>query len=136
MNNSLIGKGWSFPPRPDGRGGIALSGDMTEIEQAINIILGTGLGERVMRPDFGCKIHDLAFAPINAHTLGLVQRYVEDAIGWWEPRVELMAVEVETDASMRAVGKLLIHIRYRVKGTEDERSLVYPFYTIGEEGGA
>jgi phage baseplate assembly protein W len=133
VNNSLVGKGWSFPPKTDGRGGISLSADTNEIEQAINIILGTGQGERVMRPDFGCKIHELAFAPINAHTLGLVQRYVEDAIGWWEPRVELVEVEIETDASMRAVGKLLIHIRYRVKGTEDERSLVYPFYTIGEE---
>jgi phage baseplate assembly protein W len=112
---------------------MALAGDTNEIEQAINIILGTGPGQRVMRPDFGCKIHDLAFAPINAHTLGLVQRYVEEAVGWWEPRVELMQVEVETDASMRAVGKLLIHIRYKVKGTDDERSLVYPFYTIGED---
>jgi phage baseplate assembly protein W len=133
MSNSLIGRGWAFPPRPDGRGGIALTGDIAEIEQAINIILGTGPGQRVMRPDFGCKIHDLAFAPINAHTLGLVQRYVEEAIGWWEPRVELTNVEVETDASLRAVGKLLIHIHYRVKGADDERSLVYPFYTIGEE---
>jgi phage baseplate assembly protein W len=131
--NSLVGKGWAFPPKTDGRGGLALSAGTTEIEQAINIILGTGPGQRVMRPDFGCKIHDLAFAPINAHTLGLVQRYVEEALGWWEPRIEIVNVEVETDASMRAVGKLLIHIRYRIKSTDDERSLVYPFYTIGAE---
>lgn len=133
MNNPLVGRGWAFPPKPDGRGGLALAADTNELEQAITIILGTGLGQRVMRPDFGCKIHDLAFAPINAHTLGLVQRYVEEAIGWWEPRVDLVEVQVETDASMRAVGKLLIHLRYRIKGTDDERSLVYPFYTIGEE---
>ncbi|MCC7359486.1 MAG: GPW/gp25 family protein [Anaerolineales bacterium] len=133
MNNPLVGRGWAFPPKPDGRGGLGLAADTTEIEQAIHIILGTGPGQRVMRPDFGCKIHDLAFAPINAHTLGLVQRYVEEAIGWWEPRVDLVEVQVETDASMRAVGKLIIHIRYRLKGTDDERSLVYPFYTIGEE---
>ena len=133
MNNPLVGRGWAFPPKPDGRGGLALAADTNELEQAITIILGTGLGQRVMRPDFGCKIHDLAFAPINTHTLGLVQRYVEEAIGWWEPRVDLVEVQVETDASMRAVGKLLIHLRYRIKGTDDERSLVYPFYTIGEE---
>ena len=133
MNNPLVGRGWAFPPKPDGRGGLALAADTNELEQAITIILGTGLGQRVMRPDFGCKIHDLAFAPINAHTLGLVQRYVEEAIGWWEPRVDLVEVQVETDASIRAVGKLLIHLRYRIKGTDDERSLVYPFYTIGEE---
>jgi phage baseplate assembly protein W len=133
LNNPLVGKGWTFPPRPDGRGGIGLAADVPELEQSMTIILGTGPGQRVMRPDFGCKIHDLAFMPINANTLGLVQRYVEEAIGWWEPRVELVDVDVQTDPSMRAVGKLIITIRYRVKGTEDERALVYPFYLIGEE---
>ena len=133
MANPLVGKGWSFPPRTDGRGGISLASDVPEIEQSLTVILGTGPGQRVMRPDFGCKIHDLAFAPINAHTLGQVQRYVEEAIGWWEPRVDLVDVDVQTDPSMRAVGKLLIHIRYKIKNTEDERSLVYPFYTIADE---
>jgi uncharacterized protein len=133
LNNSLVGKGWAFPPRPDGRGGIGLSSDTAEVEQAMLIILGTGPGQRVMRPDFGCKIHDLAFAPINANTLGQVQRYVEEAIGWWEPRVDLVDVVVETDASMRAVGKLIINIRYKLKHTEDERTLVYPFYLIADE---
>ncbi len=129
----LIGKGWAFPVGVDGRGGIALAVDTTDIDQAIITILSTGLGQRVMRPDFGCKIHDLAFAPINAQTLGLVQRYVEEAIGWWEPRVDVVDIEVTTDPSMRAVGKLIINIRYRVKATQDTRSLVYPFYLINEE---
>ena len=133
MTNPLIGKGWTFPVGVDGRGGIALAADTTDIDQAIVAILSTGIGQRVMRPDFGCKIHDLAFAPINAQTLGLVQRYVEEAIGWWEPRVDVVEVEVTTDPSMRAVGKLIINIRYRVRATQDERSLVYPFYLIGEE---
>ncbi len=133
MNNPLVGKGWAFPPRADGRGGIALAADIPEVEQAMTIILGTGPGQRVMRPDFGCKIHDLAFAPINANTLGQVQRYVEEAIGWWEPRVDVVDVTVETDASMRAVGKLIISIRYKLKHTEDERTLVYPFYLIADE---
>jgi phage baseplate assembly protein W len=133
LNNPLVGKGWAFPPRPDGRGGIALAADIPEVEQAMTIILSTGPGQRVMRPDFGCKIHDLAFAPINANTLGQVQRYVEEAIGWWEPRVDLVDVVVETDASMRAVGKLIINIRYKLKHTEDERTLVYPFYLIADE---
>ena len=133
MTNELIGKGWTFPPGVDGRGGIALSDDVADLEQSIQIILDTQRGERVMRPDFGCKIHELAFAPINSQTLGLVQRHVEEAIGWWEPRVDLVDVDVQTDASLRAEGKLLIQIHYRVKATQDERSLVYPFYLIGEE---
>jgi phage baseplate assembly protein W len=133
MANPLIGKGWAFPVQIDGRGGIALASDQTDLDQAIQIILGTRIGERVMRPDFGCRIHDLTFAPINGQTLGLVQRYVEEAIGWWEPRVELMEVEVTTDPSMRSSGKLLIQVRYRVRTTKDERSLVYPFYLISPE---
>ncbi len=133
MTNPLIGKGWAFPVGVDGRGGIALAADTTDIDQAIIAILSTGIGQRVMRPDFGCKIHDLAFAPINAQTLGLVQRYVEEAIGWWEPRVDVVDVEVTTDPSRRSVGKLIINIRYRVKATQDERSLVYPFYLIAGE---
>ena len=133
MANSLIGKGWAFPVSVDGRGGIALAADTTDIDQAIITILSTGIGQRVMRPDFGCKIHDLAFAPINAQTLGLVQRYVEEAIGWWEPRVDVVDIEVTTDSSLRAVGQLIINIRYRVKATQDTRSLVYPFYLINEE---
>jgi uncharacterized protein len=133
MTNPLVGKGWAFPVGVDGRGGIALAADTTDIDQSIIVILSTGIGQRVMRPDFGCKIHDLAFAPINAQTLGLVQRYVEEALGWWEPRVDVVDVEVTTDSSMRSVGKLIINIRYRVKTTQDERSLVYPFYLIGEE---
>ncbi len=133
MTNPLIGKGWAFPVGIDGRGGIALAADTTDIDQAIIAILSTGIGQRVMRPDFGCKIHDLAFAPINAQTLGLVQRYVEEAIGWWEPRVDVVDIEVTTDPALRSVGKLIINIRYRVKTTQDERSLVYPFYLIAEE---
>jgi phage baseplate assembly protein W len=133
MTNPLVGKGWAFPVGVDGRGGIALAADTTDIDQSIIVILSTGIGQRVMRPDFGCKIHDLAFAPINAQTLGLVQRYVEEALGWWEPRIEVAEVEVTTDSSLRSVGKLIINIRYRVKTTQDERSLVYPFYLIGEE---
>lgn len=129
----LIGSGWAFPPQINKRGGIALAHDELDIDQSVEIILGTERGERPMRPDFGCRIHELVFAPINASTLGLVTRYVEEALAWWEPRMEVLDIKVETDPSPRAVGKLLIHIRYQVKATHDERSLVYPFYLIGEE---
>jgi uncharacterized protein len=133
MPNPILGRGWSFPVRIDGRGGIARSDDQRDIEESIQVILGTRQGERVMRPNFGCKIHELAFAPVNAHTLGLAQRYVEEALGWWEPRVEVTDIQVTTDPSLRSVGKLIIEIQYRVKDTKDERTLVYPFYLIGED---
>jgi phage baseplate assembly protein W len=124
----ILGTGWAFPLRIDGRGGMALSQHENDIEESIFIILGTAKGERRMRPDFGCEIHDLVFAPNNANTWGLAAYYVEDALGWWEPRIEVMDVDTQLDPDDS--GKLLITIYYRIKSTNDERNLVYPFYLI------
>src|SRR5690348_12483834 len=93
----FLGNGWSFPFRISPSGGIALTRQEYDIDEAIRIILSTAKGERHMRPNFGCGIHDLVFAPNNATTAGLVYTYVEEAIGWWEPRVELIDIEVTTD---------------------------------------
>jgi phage baseplate assembly protein W len=125
---AILGTGWAFPLRIDGRGGMALSQHENDIEESIFIILGTAKGERRMRPDFGCEIHDLVFAPNNANTWGLAAYYVEDALGWWEPRIEVMDVDTQLDPDDS--GKLLITIYYRIKSTNDERNLVYPFYLI------
>jgi phage baseplate assembly protein W len=124
----ILGTGWSFPLKIDGRGGIALSQHENDIEESIRIILGTARGERRMRPNFGCEIHDLVFAPNNATTWGLAAHYVEDALGWWEPRIEIIDVETQIDSEDSA--RLLININYRIRATNDERNLVYPFYII------
>jgi len=131
--NLLIGRGWGFPIGPDALGGIRLSSDLTEIEEAIAIIIGTSPGERVMRPTFGCRIHELVFAPNNVETLGLARRYVEEAIGMWEPRVEIASVTVTADAREADRGRLNIELTYTIRGTKDSRTLVYPFYLIENE---
>jgi uncharacterized protein len=127
----FLGNGWSFPFRISPSGGIALTRQEYDIDEAIRIILSTAKVERHMRPNFGCGIHDLVFAPNNATTAGLVYTYVEEAIGWWEPRVELIDIEVTTDDVDRNM--LLINITYRIRATNDERNLVYPFYLIRSE---
>jgi len=126
----IMGTGWSFPVRIDGRGGIALSKHENDIQESIRIIIGTAKGERRMRPDFGCEIHDLVFAPNNATTRGLAAHYIEDALGWWEPRIEVIDINTEPDPGN--TGKLLITISYRIRATNDERNLVYPFYIVSE----
>ena len=131
MQRSFLGGGWSFPPGVDGRGGMAMTQDGADIEQAVGIILGTSRGERPMRPDFGCRIHELIFSPINSTTMGLVAHYVEEALGWWEPRIEVREVSTAPDPDDPA--RLLINIHYQIKATHDARSLVYPFYVIPEE---
>jgi hypothetical protein len=107
-------------------GRISMSEYEQDIKEAIWIILSTSKGERVMRPDFGCGIHDLIFAPINTTTVNLVENTVREALTLWEPRIELIKVEVSTERS--AEGKLLVSIDYRVRVTNNRFNLVYPFY--------
>ena len=127
----LVGAGWRFPPGVDGRGGMALVTQAQEIEEAIQIILSTSKGQRVMRPEFGCRIHELLWAPINTSTITAARHYVEEALGWWEPRIDVQNIEVAPDPYLP--GCLVIYIAYRIRATHDERALVYPFYTIPDE---
>jgi phage baseplate assembly protein W len=130
-NSNFLGTGWSFPPRPDGRGGIALVSDAEKIEQAIRIILSTAIGQRVMRPTFGSRLHELVFAPLNPETFGLAELYVEEALTFWEPRIEVLEVNARSDPDQPSL--LLVAVDYRIKATHDQRSLVYPFYRIPGE---
>ena len=127
----VLGSGWAFPPTVDARGRIALARQERDVEEAIYMILLTPVGQRVMRPEFGCRIHDLIFAPNDATTIGLATYYVEDALGMWEPRITVREVRVRPDPETTT--RLLVHIRYEVKATHDERSLVFPFYRIPGE---
>jgi len=130
-DRDYIGQGLAFPLQISQQGGLALARGTNDIEQAIRIILGTSRGERVMRPEFGCRIHELVFAPNNATTRRLVAYYVEEALTRWEPRVTLKEVNVVADQARD--GALLVEIKYQVKDTYDERSIVYPFFLQGEE---
>jgi Bacteriophage baseplate protein W len=129
--SDFLGRGWAFPPKPGGRGGIALVSEHEDIAQAIDIILRPPIGQRVMRPTFGSRLHELVFAQTTDDTCGLAELYVSEALGFWEPRIEVLEVLAEPDLENRP--RLNIQIRYRVKATHDERSLVYPFYQIPGE---
>jgi phage baseplate assembly protein W len=126
ISTDIIGSGWRFPLEVSGRGGVALSSADKDVEESIRIILSTPKGERRMRPNFGCNIHDLVFAPNTSTTWSLIAHHVEEALGWWEPRIEVMEVDVHPDIT--DTSRLLINIKYKVKDTTSERNLVYPFY--------
>ena len=132
MSEEFIGRGWAFPLRTDATGGIALVTREREIEEAIRLILGTAPGERPMRPEFGCAIHDHVFDPADARTAGRMELAVRDALRRWEPRVDLLAVTVGPHPS--EPDALLLDIRYSTGDTNDPRNLVYPFYIIPGEG--
>ena len=126
MAKDFLGIGWKFPVTIDATGKIAMSKFEEDIKEAIRIILGTARGERVMRPDFGCGIHELIFEPINVATIGLIESSVQEALTRYEPRIDLIDVTViDNEAN---VGKLKVSIDYRVRATNNEFNLVYPFY--------
>ena len=131
MPEDIIGRGWAFPPQLDERGQVALVGGPAEIEQAVRLILNTAPGQRVMRPEFGCRLHELVFAPNNSRTAGLAERYVREALGRWEPRIRVTNVAVANDEQQE--GRLVITVQYEIKSIHSSRSLVYPFYLIPEE---
>jgi uncharacterized protein len=131
MSQDFTGRGWAFPPKIDAQGGLALTDERSEIEQAIRIILSTTPGSRVMRPTFGCRLRELVFAPNNSATAAQARRFVEEALGMWEPRITVHKVEAYPDPKNPHC--LIIEIFYQVKATHDRRSLVHPYYLIPEE---
>lgn len=130
-DKEFVGQGLAFPLQVNPRGELALVTGATDIEQAIGIILGTIPGERVMRPTFGCRAWELIFSPNDAATRTLLISYVRYALEFWEPRITLVDIRVNTDINNESA--LLVEIKYEIKTTHDQRSIVYPFYIMGEE---
>jgi uncharacterized protein len=131
MAHEFVGAGWAFPLELDQTGGFALVTDEREIEQAIRLILGTAYGERPMRPDFGCKIHDFVFAEASATTAGLIAAEVRASLVRWEPRIDIDDIQVSVEPADQSL--LYIDIRYHIRNRNDPRNLVFPFYTIPPE---
>jgi Bacteriophage baseplate protein W len=129
---TVLGTGLAFPLGVDDRGRIALAREEIDVEQAIRIILSTAPGERPMRPEFGCAVHDCVFERIDADTLARIDQAVRVALDRWEPRIAIEDIAFET----RRDGELLVHLRYRLRATNDVRNLVFPFYVVPAEEGS
>jgi len=131
MDNDFLGVGWWYEVSAKDPSADQVSPRMAyydeSIRQSIWIILSTARGERVMRPDFGCGIHNLIFALQNATTAGLVRHEVEQALLFWEPRIEVLRVSADPDPGASDPA-LLISVEYRVKSTNSRSNVVYPFY--------
>ncbi|MDN5768037.1 MAG: GPW/gp25 family protein [Humibacillus sp.] len=134
MAQEFVGSGWGFPLRVDPTGGITLVSGSREIEESIRLILATAPGERPMRPEFGCAVHDYVFAPADVGTAGDIAYVVRVALERWETRIDLEDVDVRFDDV--DLGTLYIDIHYSISGTNDPRNLVFPFYVIPTEGEA
>ena len=129
---AFLGRGWAYPVAVNvARDDVALAEHEEDVRQAVLIILETGRGERVMRPDFGAGLRDFLFEPVNTTTLALLRHRVEESLVTWEPRIRLERVDVAPAPGVR--GRVDITIEYRVRATNTFYNLVYPFYV--QEGG-
>jgi hypothetical protein len=127
----VLGSGIAFPLGVDRRGGLGMAHAEVDVDQALRLILSTAPGERPMRPEFGCHVHDYLFDRIDAETIGRIERAIRFALDRWEPRVEIHDIEFDTSGAL--AGRLDVMITYRLRATNDIRNLVYPFYVIPAE---
>ena len=126
---TALGSGLAFPLAVDARGRVALARGEIDVEQAIGVILSTAPGERPMRPEFGCAVHDCVFERIDADTLRRIDDAVRVALDRWEPRIELEDIAFEPLTEC----ELLVRLKYRLRATNDVRNLVFPFYVVPAE---
>jgi phage baseplate assembly protein W len=127
----FLGKGLRFPVSINLNGGVSSSQLEENVRQSLFVILGTAPGERVSRPRWGCRIHDLMFAPNNPVTAARAEVYCEEAIYKFEPRVE--KVSCRAMANPDEPNRLDIRIEYVIAGKNVERNMVFPFYLKTEE---
>jgi phage baseplate assembly protein W len=126
-DKAFLGRGWAFPVAFEpGTGRTAMVAYEEDVKQSIRIILETSKGERVMRPDFGCGIHDLVFDAMSTAMLRRVEREVDEALRRFEARID--EVDVTVDAAEAERGRLDVRIDYRIRATNQSGNLVYPFH--------
>jgi uncharacterized protein len=129
--DEIIGSGWTFPMRFSAGGGVGLSTRERKLEESMRLILCTAIGERPMRPEFGCRIHEYVYGVPDADTAAGIAGAVKASLRRWEPRVKVMDVDVAPDPEEASL--LWIDISYQPVDTNDPRNLVFPFYTIPTE---
>ena len=126
MPGSFLGTGWKLPVAVDDRGRIGMVSDDESVRQSIWTILSTAPGERVMRPNFGCGLAEMVFAPNTPGTAGQIMSAVREALIQWEPRIDVLEVDAVPDDTQPNL--LSIAVSYLVRSTNNQFNLVYPFY--------
>lgn len=126
MSKKYLGRGWGFPVKPGENGSVEYVSEEQKIQQSVLLILGTAKGERLMRPEFGSRLHELVFSPMDSSTKSLISHYINEALVEWEPRIDVLAVEISEENA--GPGTLLVNIEYKVRATNSIFNQVYPFY--------
>ncbi len=120
------GKGLAFPLAVTPTGQLATAADDTKVEQSIWLILSTANNERVMRPDYGCGIHDLVFSPSSPQSIGQIVDRLRRALVAQEPRIDVLDVTGEIPPDQQNL--LLLRVDYRIRANNALANMVYPFF--------
>ncbi len=124
--HKFIGTGWRFPPAFDkDTGTTAMTTGVDDIVRSLNVLISTSLGERVMRPDYGCRLNTYVFDPMNVSMQAYLKKLIEDAIIYFEPRITLIGCRVDFE---QHEGRLMIHVDFRIDATNSRANYVYPYY--------
>jgi uncharacterized protein len=127
-NTSFLGRGWSFPPRFDGKLGQLEMVEMDEdVRESLFVLFSTRPGERPTNPDFGCKVHEIIWRPLNESTIFLIKEAIEAAVIKYEPRIKIEEIHVDTD---EIEGTIFVHLDYTVTKVNVRTNIVYPYYKI------
>ncbi|MBQ4818579.1 GPW/gp25 family protein [Aquimarina sp. MMG016] len=129
-NKAYLGTGWSFPPTFDKESEtVELVSAEQDIEQSLEILLSTSLGERVLQPEYGCNLKDYQFESMDSSLIGFLKDLVERAILFYEPRILLERVDITEAESFELIeGLLKITVHYKIEGTNSRYNFVYDFY--------
>jgi len=123
----FLGEGWSFPPHFDNKTGtLVTTADVIDINKSLHILLSTRLGERIMFPDYGCKLEELLFQPLDTTLKTYIKDLVETAILYHEPRIDVQKIDISNGNDLE--GEVLIEIEYLVRATNSRVNMVFPFY--------
>lgn len=129
MERPFLGRGWQFPSQIDADGRVATVSGEAAVEQSVRLILSTAVGERMMRPDFGCGLHARVFAPGSNDMAARIIGDLRKALATWEHRADLVDLDLRTDANDPA--RRIVELTVQIKGTNSRFNLVYPFYVDG-----
>ena len=131
-NSDFLGRGWSFPPEfvksKKNGGEVALVEGKQDIDQSLDILLRTSIGERVMQPEYGCNMNDFLFDPNNSTLIGFLKDMVYNAILYHEPRIRVERLDVVADGTDAIEGRLNISIDYTIRQTNSRYNFVWDFY--------
>jgi len=125
---SVLGRGWSFPPKFDlANGEVTMTSDEEDIYASLKILFGTSLGERFLKPKYGLDMREALFEPMSTTFISILKDRIKHNILIYEPRIKILTLELDT--SNQFEGRVSIILDYQILATNSRYNLVYPFYT-------